>query len=190
MKPVRGWPHLTGGDTQYTRRRNEPPHQGHLDLLPCLLEFRFSALLSGFSLLPGLRRDRRVAVRLPSDPQIGLQLRSLRHDTRLQVAPGRDQELPRDSNDPDLPDAFAARGKAAIEPLRQLALGLKADPAPRQLDRAPPATRRQPRSIEASCCWSVCHACYAAASTCSAIAAATTVGERCSVGMWTPKSRA
>ena len=61
----------------------------------------------------------------------------------LQVAPQRDRQAPCQGHDAYAPHALAACGEAPVEPLGQLAVGLQAQPAPRELHQ------QRPRSLVA-----------------------------------------
>lgn len=69
-------------------------------------------------------------------PQIRFHLRTFRHDTRFNKAPKRDEKLPCQGHDPDLPYPLVPGTKASLVPLREFTLGLKAEPTPREFDRA------------------------------------------------------
>ena len=60
-------------------------------------------------------------------------MRTRGNDAIFQVTPQGDQELASQGDDADLAETFAALAKALIEPAGQLAVGLIAQPAPRDL---------------------------------------------------------
>lgn len=59
---------------------------------------------------------------------------ALRNDAGIEVAPERDQEFSREGDDADLAQPTRAVPKPALIPLRQRAVGLIAEPPPRDVD--------------------------------------------------------
>src|SRR4051794_32069044 len=81
-------------------------------------------------------------------PSGWLQLHPLRHGPVLEVSPERDQELSRQGHDHDLAQAPARAAQAVVEPARERATGLVAQPHPGELNegraKAPVAVLADP----------------------------------------------
>src|SRR3954463_15421923 len=67
-------------------------------------------------------------------PSGWLQLHPLRHGTILEVSPERDQQLSRQGDDHDLAQAAPRAAQAIVEPARERATGLVAQPHPGELN--------------------------------------------------------
>jgi hypothetical protein len=75
---------------------------------------------------------------------LGAHQSSFRKDSGFQIVPERDEQLPRERHDPDLPHATVAFPKLPLVPPRQRAPRLKAQPRSRGLNREradPPVPR-------------------------------------------------
>src|SRR4051812_8746962 len=76
--------------------------------------------------------SRRAAVSVSRSDR--LQLHPLRHGAVLEVSPERDQELSRQGDDHDLAQAAPRAAQAIVEPARERATGLVAQPHPGELN--------------------------------------------------------
>src|SRR5919109_967876 len=109
----------------FARRRSQSPWERPHLTLGSSYDTRLHARAARTSSLPG-------ACTIGS---LRLQHRPLRHGARLKVAPERDQELPRERDDPDPAQAAAPLAEALLIPAREGTRRLIPQPRPGDLDR-------------------------------------------------------